>query len=100
MDGSSYKMSLNWGEISKGSYQLNKKVGVWEKLTNNGYCMIQDKNETKVTFPYINDDYYEGKISYKWEDYQLIFLKGTYVSMKKERQMDHKKLVNVINFPL
>ena len=37
MDGSSYKMSLNWGEINKGTYEKNKKIGVWEKLTNNGY---------------------------------------------------------------
>lgn len=69
MDGNSYKMSLNWGEINKGSYEMNKKIGEWEKLTNNGYCIKTLNNETKVTFPYINEDYYEGKINYKRETY-------------------------------
>ena len=93
-------MSLNWGEINKGDYENDKKVGAWEKMTNNGYCILTENNVTKVTFPYVNQDYYEGKVDYKRESYQLTFINGKYFSIQKDRVVDEKKLVNVINFQL
>ncbi len=82
-------MSINWGEIGEGRKYLNKTVGVWKKLLNRGYLIEQrdDSKRVKVTFPYLNNDYYEGEVKYSTESqsnkYGVMFLKGTYYLNKK-----------------
>lgn len=88
MDGECFKMSVNWSETTKGRYSNNKKVGVWEKLVNSGYCVFTGSEIDKVTFPFVNDDYYLGKVSCKKSDYSVNLINGTYFSVDKGKVVD------------
>lgn len=85
LDGKTYKMSLNWGEITKGEYSMNKKTGIWERLTNSGYNIITGQSADQVTFPFINNDVFEGKVGFKRESYEVTFRSGVYTSVEKGR---------------
>lgn len=39
-------------------------------------------------FPFVNEDYYEGKVGYKRERYEVTFADGTYYSMHKGKVED------------
>lgn len=83
LSGSCYKMALNWGEISQGTYKEDKKVGVWKKLLNNGYYLkqIQSKKQVVVTFPFLFGDKFEGDVGSLVKNQQkqgIYFQNGTY----------------------
>lgn len=74
------KVGLNWGEIMEGECVQDRKVGTWKKLINKGY-LIERSNEDvncRITFPYMNEDYFEGEI-----DNQQNESKPFYVKFKK-----------------
>jgi hypothetical protein len=67
--GTTYRMRIQWGEISEGSCIKNKKVGKWKRLLTRGYEIIGDVYETKgtVRFPYMNDDSFVGELEINWK---------------------------------
>lgn len=92
MHGESYKMSLNWGEITWGSYENNLKMGVWERVTNSGYFFNKDFEPQTVSFPYVNEDFFKGKATFKKQDYSVLFVSGTYYSVDKGKVVSQKTL--------
>ena len=58
------KVGLNWGEIMEGECMNDKKIGTWKKLINKGYLIEKDSDEPtcRITFPFMNEDYFEGEI--------------------------------------
>jgi len=82
--GLTYRMRIQWGEISEGSCFNNKKVGKWKRLLTRGYEIVGDVNETKgtVRFPYMNDDSFFGDLEINWKSddkpYKCSLKSGTY----------------------
>lgn len=82
--GYTTRMRITWGEISEGELNENKKVGVWKRMITRGYEIVGNVNETRgrVTFPFLNDDYFEGDMDINWKaddkPYKFSFKKGTY----------------------
>jgi len=60
------KVGLNWGEIATGECEYDKRVGEWKRMLNKGILIetIVGDSQTKVSFPYINDDYFLGQLSF------------------------------------
>ncbi len=77
-------MSINWGFISTGLKYQNRQIDKSVKILNQGYRIkfIEEGNKTRVDFPYLNNDYFEGKIldpnDSKSKKYGMMFLKGQY----------------------
>lgn len=71
-------MSINWGEIVRAQYKNNKKVGNQERLLNTGFCLHLGEERERVSFPYANEDYYEGKVRLLKGDYGVLFVAGEY----------------------
>jgi hypothetical protein len=91
------RVRICWGEITEGSSRQSRKIGVWTRLLTRGYNIeINTKSETgRVTFPYLNDDYYEGEVEINWKSedkpYLFAFRKGTYY----QKQSAGFKSVNI-----
>lgn len=71
-------MSINWGEMVWGSCKDNKKVGSWSKMTNKGFFIEGEigKEEVKISFPFLTDDYIHGNISYNSKTYEMVIISG------------------------
>ena len=67
---------------------MNKKEGLWEKMMNTGYCIITGGEHDKVTFPFVNEDYYIGKVHCKKTDYTITLVNGTYYTVEKGKVVD------------
>ena len=97
INGKSSKMSINWGEITNGNCEMDIKVGKWVKFLNKGYRVeykIKEKG-AKVTFPYLNDDYYEGIVQYNSKKYGLTLKKGIYYMKKNSQDFEKIEIRNV-----
>lgn len=82
--GLTYRMRIQWGEISEGSCLKNKKTGKWKRLLTRGYEIVGDVSETKgtVRFPYMSDDSFVGELEINWKSddkpYKCNLKSGTY----------------------
>lgn len=97
INGNSYKMSINWGEITNGNCEMDVKVGKWVKFLNKGYKVeynIKEK-EAKVTFPFLNEDYYQGIVQFNSKKYGLNLKKGIYYLKKKSKDFEKIEIRNV-----
>ena len=60
------KIGLNWGEITIGECEYDKRVGDWKRMLNKG-ILIETKvgeSHSKVSFPFINEDYFMGTLHF------------------------------------
>ena len=45
---------------------------------NNGACLIQGGEVEKISFPFINEDYFIGKFMTKNKEYKVKIIRGLY----------------------
>ena len=88
-NGAYYKMSINWGEISDGQCKMDKKIGKIKKMFNNGYFVVYNSSGGKasVTFPYLNDDKFEGSVKFDKSTFSVILRKGVYTCCSDGRNV-------------
>jgi hypothetical protein len=96
INGFTKRMRITWGEISEGELIDNKKIGTWKRMITRGYEIVGDVQETRgrVTFPFLNDDYFEGEMDINWKaddkPYKFSFKKGHY--FLKTSEGDYKSI--------
>lgn len=77
------KIGLNWGEITTGECEYDKRVGEWSRMFNKG-ILIESKiqeSQSKVSFPFLNNNYFIGQLYFlniEAKPYEFKYKSGIY----------------------
>lgn len=95
LDGFYRKVSLSFGGMIDGECKNDKKTGTVCKVNNKGYMISSTygSNRCKITFPFMNDDRFEGEIDMNANENKPCYVKMTkgYYFLKEKNQ-DIKKI--------
>lgn len=100
-EGDYYKMSVNWGFVESGSVRDGVKVAGVKKMFNNGFYLSYEMGKLEkatVTFPFLNRDYFKGKVVLDVEDsFSIVLSKGVYYKFVEDNKFRGIEIFDVSN---